>query len=91
MPGKSLNVITLCGSLRKGSYNAMVQRALPSLAPDGMAITEAPPFAAFPLYNADVQNSTGFPAPVKRRTWSALRKARPRCSRARFPANSTAT
>ena len=64
MPGKSLNVITLCGSLRKGSYNAMVQRALPSLAPDGMAITEAPPFAAFPLYNADVQNSTGFPAPV---------------------------
>src|SRR5947209_7582305 len=64
MPGKSLNVITLCGSLRKGSYNAMVQRALPSLAPEDMTITEAPPFAAFPLYNADVQNSTGFPAPV---------------------------
>ncbi len=26
-------VLTICGSLRKGSFNAMVQRALPSLAP----------------------------------------------------------
>jgi chromate reductase len=64
MAGQVLTVITLCGSLRKGSYNAMVQRALPSLAPEGMALEEAPPFAAFPLYNADVQNATGFPAPV---------------------------
>jgi chromate reductase len=64
MPGKNMNVLTLCGSLRKGSYNAMVQRALPSLAPDGMVLKEAPPFAAFPLYNADVQNASGFPGPV---------------------------
>jgi chromate reductase len=64
MAGKSLNVITLCGSLRKGSYNAMVQRALPSLAPEGLVLDEAPSFAQFPLYNADVQNSTGFPGPV---------------------------
>jgi chromate reductase, NAD(P)H dehydrogenase (quinone) len=33
MADLSFNVLTLCGSLRKGSYNAMVQRALPSLAP----------------------------------------------------------
>ena len=59
-----LNVITICGSLRKGSYNAMVQRLLPSLAPEGMKLTPAPSFAEFPLYNADIQNSTGFPAPV---------------------------
>jgi chromate reductase len=64
MPGKNLNVITICGSLRKGSYNAMVQRALASLAPEGMVVSEAPPFAAFPLYNADVQGASGFPAPV---------------------------
>ena len=64
MPGKSLNAISICGSLRKGSINAIVQRALPALAPDGMVITEAPPFAAFPLYNADVQAASGFPAPV---------------------------
>ena len=30
----NLNVLTICGSLRKGSYNAMVQRLLPSLAPE---------------------------------------------------------
>src|SRR5258708_26144020 len=60
----AVNVITICGSLRQGSYNAMVQRALPALAPDGMVIAGAPPFAAFPLYNADVQNAAGFPGPV---------------------------
>jgi chromate reductase len=60
----NLNVLTICGSLRKGSFNAMVQRALPSLAPDGMTLKPAPSFAEFPLYNADIQNSTGFPAPV---------------------------
>jgi chromate reductase len=62
--GKTLNVLSICGSLRKGSYNAMVARALPALAPEGMTITPAPSFAEFPLYNADIQNSTGFPAAV---------------------------
>jgi chromate reductase, NAD(P)H dehydrogenase (quinone) len=64
MPGENLIVISICGSLRSGSYNGMVQRALPSLAPEGMLVSEAPPFAAFPLYNADVQGATGFPAQV---------------------------
>jgi chromate reductase, NAD(P)H dehydrogenase (quinone) len=59
-----LNVITICGSLRKGSYNRLVMNALPGLAPAGMSIKEAPSFTEFPLYNADIQNSTGFPAPV---------------------------
>jgi chromate reductase len=59
-----LNVISICGSLRKGSFNRMVMHALPGLAPAGMSIKEAPPFDSFPLYNADIQNSTGFPAPV---------------------------
>jgi chromate reductase len=58
------NVITICGSLRKGSFNRIVMNALPALAPAGMSIKEAPPFSEFPLYNADIQNSTGFPAPV---------------------------
>src|SRR3979490_1839055 len=60
----TLNVLSICGSLRKGSFNAMTQRALPALAPDGMTGTPVPSFADFPLYNADIQNSTGFPAPV---------------------------
>src|SRR6516162_5507846 len=29
-----------------------------------MALKPAPSFAEFPLYNADIQNSTGFPGPV---------------------------
>src|SRR5215211_2363659 len=61
---EKLNVITICGSLRKGSFNAMVARTLPSLSPDGMAIKDAPPIGTLPLYNADVQNESGFPAPV---------------------------
>src|SRR6266567_4515944 len=61
---ETLNVLSICGSLRNGSYNAMAQRALPALAPEGMALTAARSFADFPLYNADVQNTTGFPAAV---------------------------
>jgi chromate reductase len=60
----SLNVVSICGSLRKGSFNAIVQRALPALAPPGMTVTPAPAFTDLPLYNADIQNTTGFPAPV---------------------------
>ena len=62
----TLNVICICGSLRKGSYNRMVMNALPGLAPAGMSITEAPAFSEFPLYNADLQESSGFPPAVQR-------------------------
>lgn len=64
MAGKTLNVVSICGSLRKGSYNALVQRTLPALAPEGMSIVAAPSFADFPLYNFDIQNATGFPKQV---------------------------
>src|SRR5437764_1621552 len=64
MAGESLNVLTICGSLRKGSYNAMVQRALPALAPGGMTLKPAPSFAGFPIYNADLHTSTEFPRKV---------------------------
>ena len=65
MAEKTLNVISICGSLRKGSYNRIVMNALQGYAPEGMRIAEAPSYAEFPLYNADIQNSTGFPAPVQ--------------------------
>ena len=38
-----VNAITICGSLRKGSFNAALQRALPGLAPAGLSIKAAPP------------------------------------------------
>ena len=58
-----LDVVVICGSLRKGSYNAALARALPALAPAGLALRTAPPLDAIPPYNADVQNA-GVPPPV---------------------------
>ena len=60
----TLNVITICGSLRKASYNAALARALPALAPAGLSLKPAPAWDKIPIYNADNQNSTGFPADV---------------------------
>jgi len=59
-----ITVITLHGSLRKGSFNHALARALPKLAPPDMTIAESPPWDKIPLYNADDQTSTGFPATV---------------------------
>jgi chromate reductase len=57
-----LNVLIVCGSLRKKSYNAALARTLPSLAPDGMALKAAPAWHTMPIYNHDIQEDTGFPA-----------------------------
>ncbi len=59
-----LKVLVICGSLRKGSYNAALTRALPGLAPPEMKLITAPSIGTFPLYNADVQEVSGFPAPA---------------------------
>jgi chromate reductase, NAD(P)H dehydrogenase (quinone) len=56
-----LNVITISGSLRKGSFNAALARQLPKWAPEGMSIAAAPAWADLPTYNADDQGATGFP------------------------------
>ena len=58
------NVLMICGSLRKGSFNRALMNALPGLAPAGMTLNEAPPFRGFPHYDADLQASAGFPAEV---------------------------
>jgi chromate reductase len=59
----NLNVLVICGSLRKASYNAMVANTLPELVPAGMKLTRSPTLV-MPLYNADVQTGEGFPAPA---------------------------
>lgn len=60
----SLSVLTICGSLRRDSFNAMLQRALPALAPEGMAIAPAPSFAGFPLLDMDLLHAAGVPPNV---------------------------
>jgi len=57
-----VKVVSICGSLRKGSFSAALARLAPTLAPPGMAVTAAPPIDTFPLYNHDVQDASGFPA-----------------------------
>jgi chromate reductase len=66
MADKVIGVVCICGSLRKGSYNRMVMNALPGLAPAGMKLSEAPPFADFPNYNFDVQEASGIPPAVQK-------------------------
>ena len=60
---KPLHFVSLLGSLRKGSFNGAVARALPALAPAGTRVQALGSVGDFPLYNADIQ-AGGFPAPV---------------------------
>lgn len=61
----TLKVVTLLGSLRQGSFNAMVARTLPGIAPAGMSIDALPSIKDIPLYDADMQQEDGFPATVE--------------------------
>lgn len=62
---ENLNVLCLCGSLRKESYNAALQRALPELAPPDMVLTPAPSYRDFPPLDVDIIAASGVPGPVK--------------------------
>ncbi len=62
---ETLNVVTLLGSLRKGSFNGMVARTLPKIAPAGMEVNALPSIGDIPLYDADLQQEEGFPASVE--------------------------
>jgi len=64
-----MKVLGISGSLRKASFNTALLRAAIPLAPEGMTI-EAASIAEVPLYNEDLLQAAGFPAPV-----AALRAA----------------
>src|SRR5581483_3510583 len=74
MMAENLNVLVIVGSLRKGSYNAALARALPGLAPPDMKLTSAPAFDTLPMYNADIQEASGFP-PAAEDLATAIRAA----------------
>ena len=58
-----LNILTICGSLRKTLSMPRSRARCPSLAPAGLKIKPAPAWADIPIYNVDIQ-SAGFPASV---------------------------
>jgi chromate reductase len=60
---RSIRVLGMCGSLRKGSYNMAALRAAIELQPPTMTI-EVADISQFPLYNEDVR-AQGFPPPVE--------------------------
>ena len=64
MSDNQLNVVVVCGSLRKASYNASLARTLPALAPPGMAVKAAPGWDKMPVYNHDLHADGRFPADV---------------------------
>ena len=64
-----LNLVALSGSLRAGSYNTALLRALPELAPVTLRFTMLT-IAGIPVYNADDEVSHGLPDAV-----TALRAA----------------
>jgi chromate reductase len=60
----AITVLTICGSLRKASFNRALLNALPGMAPASMAFAEAPSYRDFPHYDNDLQDSAGIPADV---------------------------
>ncbi len=55
--------VVLVGSVRKGSYNAAIARALKDLVPEGVEVELLPSVAELPIYDADIQ-AEGFPEKV---------------------------
>jgi len=58
----NLDVLVICGSLRKGSYNAALARMLPKLAPPAMSFRPAPPFRHSTLSRTTISTSSIRPA-----------------------------
>ncbi len=62
---ETVRILALSGSLRRGSFNTAALRACCELAPQQVRI-EIAPLRDIPLYDEDLRERTGFPAPVDR-------------------------
>ncbi|QEL65115.1 chromate reductase [Oryzomicrobium terrae] len=60
-----MKLVVLVGSVRQGSYNAAIARALHQLVPAGVTVEILPSVAGLPIYDADLQ-AAGFPEAVTR-------------------------
>lgn len=58
-----MRIVAISGSLRQASLNTALLRALPPLAPDGMAI-EIATLHGIPLYDGDAEAASGKPQAV---------------------------
>lgn len=59
-----MRIVLLSGSIRRGSLNTALARALAELAPDGCE-TEVVTIADIPVYDGDLEESEGIPAAVE--------------------------
>lgn len=72
-PKKS--VLAISGSLRDGSLNTRLLKAAIALAPDGMKISIYKEMRAIPLYDADLERSTGGGPQVVKELRAAIQNA----------------
>lgn len=62
---EKLQVVTLLGSLRKGSFNGMVARTLPKIAPASMEVNALPSIADIPCMTLTYSRKTVFQQQLK--------------------------
>lgn len=62
---EKLKVVTLLGSLRKGSFNGMVARTLPKIAPADMEVNALPSIADIPCMTQMFSRKKAFPRQLK--------------------------
>lgn len=58
-----MHIVSLCGSLRRGSFNRVLTNTLPSCAPEGMTVADAPSIEGIPFFHQD-RASDAIPEPV---------------------------
>jgi chromate reductase len=63
-PKLKLDIVTLCGSVRKDSFNAALLRALPNISSGDLVFKQGPNVADIPIYDGDLERLSGFPAVV---------------------------
>jgi NAD(P)H-dependent FMN reductase len=58
-------IVGICGSLRSGSFNMMLLRAVAAAAPQATTV-EIASIRDIPLYDGDLEGTAGIPEPVQR-------------------------